>query len=515
MKTIFITTPIYYVNAKPHIGHAYTTVMCDIYARLCRIRGYDVKFSTGTDEHGKKIEQSALKLNQPPKKFTDDISLLFRSLLPKLNISNTDFIRTTDDNHKKTVQYFWQKLSDNGYIYLDKYEGWYDVQNEAYFSQDEISNGKSPLGGTVNYMSEPCYFFKLSAFEKQLLRFYNDNQDFIFPTSRRNEITSFVQRGLKDISISRTTFNWGIPVPNDPKHIVYVWLDALTNYLTVNGYPEINQNTNSYWQNVVHFVGKEIIKFHAIYWPAFLMAVGINLPKKIVSHGWWLSNGEKMSKSLGNVQDPYKYCKLFGSDALRYYFARELNFGSDGNFSLENFCLRYNSTLANNYGNLCNRILRFAKKYTNGKLDKSTTLLQVDIDLSQQINKHINRAIEKIDKFAFNKYLEELELAVTLVNQYIDGQQPWKIKQSNRMQDVLYIALEKIFDITQWIAPVIPHASVKFFKMLGIANNICQELTGEIKTTHSEVPFPTRIEIKEIDILFPKIDNYSQLDVFS
>lgn len=529
MKTIFITTPIYYVNAKPHIGHAYTTVMCDIYARFCRISGYNVKFSTGTDEHGKKIEQSALKLSKEPKQFADEVSLLFKNLLPELNISNTDFIRTTDIKHKKTVQYFWQKLMDNGYIYLDKYEGWYDVQNEAYFSQEEISDGKSPLGGKVTYMSEPCYFFKLSAFEQQLLAFYENNQEFIFPNSRRNEIVKFVQQGLKDISISRTTFNWGIPVPNDPKHIVYVWLDALTNYLTVNGYPEIDQNTNDYWGNVIHCVGKEIIKFHAVYWPAFLMAVGIQLPQKVISHGWWLSEGEKMSKSLGNVQDPYKYCKLFGADALRYYFARELNFGSDGNFSLESFCTRYNATLANNYGNLCNRILSFAKKYIDGKLNKYRTLLQVDIELANQIKSHINQAIEKINKFAFNKYLEELELAISLINQYIDNQKPWEMKKTNinRMQDVLYIALEQIFNITKWLAPVIPQAAMKFFKMIGFSNDICLELVGhknsntyvefpsQSENSNTYVEFPAQLEIKEIEILFPKIENYDQLDVVS
>ncbi|MDR2666605.1 MAG: class I tRNA ligase family protein, partial [Holosporales bacterium] len=367
MKPLYITTPIYYVNAKPHIGHAYTTIVCDVFVRFHRMLGYDVKFSTGTDEHGKKIEQSAKYAGVQALKFVDDVSGLFKDLLPIINISNDDFIRTTEIRHKRTVDHFWKTLKNNGYIYIGEYSGWYDIQNEAYFAEDELVDGKSPLGGSVQYMTEPCYFFKLSSFHDRLLKFYDENPNFVYPLQRMNEVTSFVKRGLQDLAISRTTFNWGIRVPDDPEHIVYVWLDALTNYLTVNGYPDNeDQSNDKYWKNVIHFVGKEIVRFHAVYWPAFLMAAGISLPKQIVVHGWWMSEGAKMSKSLGNVQDPVRYCELFGSDALRYFVLRELSFGNDGNFSLKGFINRYNSVLANSYGNLCSRVFSFIGKYCNG-----------------------------------------------------------------------------------------------------------------------------------------------------
>ena len=511
MNKVFITTPIYYVNAKPHIGHAYTTVVCDVYARFCRMMGYDVKFSTGTDEHGKKVEQSATKCGMTPEEFTDNISKLFRNLLPILNISNDDFIRTTENRHKKTVQYFWNKLFDNGYIYLGEYKGWYDVRNEAYFAEDELIDGKSPLGGEVTYMIEPCYFFKLSAFEDRLLKYYEEHPDFIFPISRKNEIINFIKQGLKDLSISRTTFNWGIQVPNDPKHVVYVWLDALTNYLTVNGYPENeNQNNDPYWQNVIHFVGKEIVRFHALYWPAFLMAVDIKPPKKIVSHGWWLSEGEKMSKSLGNVQDPYKYCKLFGSDAFRYYLLRELNFGSDGNFSLESFIARYNAILANSYGNLCNRVLSFIDKYCNEQVSRPRELTEDDRIFIMQVEQCLSTSIALIQEFSFNKYLEKLEEAITSANQYIDAQKPWTLKSTDksRMESILYVALERIYKITKMLYPVIPIAAKKFMEVIGISTEI---------QLHNNEELPNIIQIYNPEVLFPKIDvrNLGELNVFA
>lgn len=507
-KNIFITTPIYYVNAKPHIGHAYTTVVCDVYARFCRIMGYNVKFSTGTDEHGKKVEQSAINNKQTPQQFADEISGLFRNLLPILNISNDDFIRTTELRHKKTVEHFWEKLSDAGYIYLGKYEGWYDIRNEAYFAESELINGKSPLGGDVTYMTEPCYFFKLSAFGDKLLKYYDEHPDFIFPISRKNEIVSFIEQGLTDLAISRTTFSWGVPVPNDPKHVVYVWLDALTNYLTVNGYPENeNQNNDPYWQNVIHFVGKEIVRFHALYWPAFLMAVGINPPKQIVSHGWWLSEGQKMSKSLGNVQDPYKYCNIFGSDALRYYLLRELTFGADGNFSKESFIKRYNSVLADSYGNLCNRVLSFIQKYCNGNINRPEKLTDDDKNFYRSVSDCIQSCPHLIQKYSFNRYLEQLEYAITLSNQYLDNQKPWTLKTSdkNRMSATLYVCLENIYKITKMLYPVIPVASEKFTKILNIETSF---------TYNPDEKLPDNIELGEIKILFPKISDYD-VDVYA
>lgn len=512
MQTLYITTPIYYVNAKPHIGHAYTTVVCDAFARFNRMLGVDVKFTTGTDEHGKKVEQSAIKAGISPQEFTDNISKLFRDLLPVLNISNDDFVRTTEPRHKKTVQYFWQKLKDAGYIYLGEYSGWYDMRNEAYFSEDELVDGKSPLGGEVQYMVEPCYFFKLSAFQDRLMDFYESHPDFVYPIQRRNEIISFIKQGLKDLSISRTTFSWGIPVPDDPKHVVYVWLDALTNYLTLNGYPDNeNQNEDKYWNNVVHFVGKEIVRFHAIYWPAFLMAVGINPPKQIVSHGWWLSEGEKMSKSLGNVQDPYKYCKLFGSDALRYYMLRELSFGSDGNFALESFVARYNSVLANGYGNLCSRVFSFARKYCNGELKRPQNPLSCDLQFATEVNQQLSDSIPLMKQYNFSRYIEKIEQAISTANQYMDFQKPWTLKSSDqaRMQDILYILTEQILKITKFFSPVIPISAEKVFKQLGLSTEVVAVLQDE--------KAPDRISIAESQALFPKIDvaSIEDMDVFA
>lgn len=511
MKTLFITTPIYYVNAKPHIGHAYTTVVCDVFSRFHKMMGYDVKFSTGTDEHGKKVEQSAHNASIEPQEFADNVSKLFRDLLPKLNISNDDFVRTTEARHKKTVQYFWKKLQDNGYIYLGEYSGWYDIRNEAYFAEDELIDGKSPLGGDVVYMTEPCYFFKLSAFGDKLLEFYENNPEFIYPVQKKNEILSFIKQGLKDLAISRTTFKWGIPVPNTPEHVVYVWLDALTNYLTVNGYPDNeNQNNDKYWQNSIHFVGKEIVRFHALYWPAFLMAADINPPKQIVSHGWWLSEGEKMSKSIGNVQDPNKYCELFGSDALRYFMLRELSFGSDGNFSLEGFINRYNSVLANAYGNLCNRVLSFISKQCDKNVTRPTEVLSDDVKFVSEVTKSLQEAWPLIGQYSFSRYLEKIEHAISIANQYIDFQKPWTLKKTDpkRMQDILFILLEQIYKITKFFYPFIPIAAEKLLNQINVPYEL-KLISGE--------KIPDNVTINEPEALFPKIDvtEIGNFDVFA
>lgn len=502
MQTLYVTTPIYYVNAKPHIGHAYTTIVCDVFTRFNKMIGNEVKFVTGTDEHGKKIEQSAIKAGVQPQEFTDQISKLFRDMLPILNIDNDDFIRTTEPRHKKAVSHIWQVLLNKGFIYLGEYSGWYDIRNEAYFSKDELIEGKSPLGGDVTMMREPCYFFKLSEFTGKLLEFYEKNPDFIFPDQRRNEVISFVKGGLKDLAISRATFKWGIPVPNDPEHVIYVWMDALTNYLTVNGYPENeNQNDDKFWKNARHFVGKEIVRFHAVYWPAFLMAADINPPKQIVAHGWWMSEGEKMSKSLGNVQDPVKYCKLFGSDALRYFLLRELSFGEDGNFSLEGFVARYNSVLANSYGNLCRRVMSFVQKNCNNIVKQPINLLKEDEAFMERVEALLDETLDFVNSYSFNKYLERIESAISFANQYVDQQKPWMLKDSDsaRMQDVLYLLLFSIMKITKFFAPVIPIAAEK------IMEQIDDSKVGILAVNLSEEP------------LFPRIDSskMSEFDVFA
>ncbi len=491
---LYITTPIYYVNAKPHIGHAYTTIVCDIYARLNKMLGYDVKFVTGTDEHGKKVEQSAVNSGKTPQEFTDEISQLFRDLLVTINANNDDFIRTTEERHKKSVAFFWRKLQEAGYIYLGEYSGWYDMRNEAYFNDDELIDGKSPLGGEVTMMREPCYFFKLSAFQDKLLAYYEEHRDFIYPDSRRNEVISFVKSGLKDLAISRTTFSWGIPVPGDEKHVIYVWLDALVNYITVNGYPDNQQQNDGYWNNAIHFVGKEIVRFHAVYWPAFLMAAGIPLPKQIVSHGWWISNGEKMSKSLGNVQDPNKYCKLFGSDSFRYYVLREMSFGEDGNFSLPSFINRYNSFLANSYGNMCQRVLSFIYNKCDGQV-KKVSLDGEYQDFLNNIDKEIQDGYDLAQKYQFNRYLEKVEKAASIANQFVDSQKPWAIKDdAELLNKILYTMVAAIIKITKAISPVTPIAAEKLLSFI--------DASGDV------------VKVSQPEVLFNKIDETQDFDVY-
>jgi methionyl-tRNA synthetase len=473
--------------------------------------GVDVKFVTGTDEHGQKIEKSAEKIGMEPQGFVDDVSDLFRQLLPYIGVNTDDFIRTTEERHKKAVRYFWRKLKDAGFIYLGEYSGWYDVRNEAFFSEEELVNGKSPLGGDVHFITEPCYFFKLSAFENKLLELYKKNQDFIYPKQRMNEVVSFVKSGLKDLAVSRTTFKWGIPVADDPDHIVYVWLDALVNYLSVNGYPDnLDQNNDKYWRSVIHFVGKEIVRFHAVYWPAFLMAAGISLPRQVIAHGWWLSEGEKMSKSLGNVICPVKYSNNFGSDALRYFLVREISFGEDGNFTLDGFVSRYNSFLSNAYGNLCKRVLSFIYKNCETKVFRPKNLQQSDIDFKNGVKALLMEAISCLQGYGFHKYLEKIESAVALANQYIDHQKPWSLVSSDqaRANDILYILVEAIYKTTKLLYPVIPKAALKVLAQI----NISYELTIDL-----EEVIPGEVRVNEPESVFPKIDLSvsGNFDIFS
>jgi methionyl-tRNA synthetase len=342
-NTYYITTPIYYVNDKPHLGHAYTSVACDAIARYMRLDGMEVKFLTGTDEHGQKVEKSAAAAGVPPQAFVDEVSEHFREMAHTLNLTNDDFIRTTEPRHKEAAQALWKKLEAAGDIYLGGYAGWYATRDEAFYQESELVNGKAPTGADVEWVEEPSYFFRLSKYQQPLLDFYAANPDFILPESRRNEVLSFVKGGLKDLSISRTTFNWGIPVPGDEKHIMYVWLDALTNYWTA---------ADGKWPADLHMVGKDILRFHAVYWPAFLMSAKLALPKRVFAHGWWTIEGEKMSKSLGNVVAPAHLVEKYGLDQTRYFLLREVPFGSDGNFSRQSMFERINADLANNIGNL-------------------------------------------------------------------------------------------------------------------------------------------------------------------
>ena len=361
-KPYYITTPIYYVNDKPHIGHAYTTLACDVLARFKRLDGFDVTFLTGTDEHGQKVEKAAFSRGVSPQDFTDEVSQNFRDLTAQMNFSNDDFIRTTETRHKLACQEMWNRLQTLGHIRLGNYAGWYSVRDEAFFTENEVVDGKAPTGAPVDWVEEPSYFFNLSQWQQPLLDFYEANPNFVGPESRFNEVKSFVKGGLRDLSVSRASFKWGIPVPGDPDHVMYVWLDALTNYITASGWPTDTElgdlaKYEKLWPADLHMVGKDILRFHAVYWPAFLMAAELPLPKRVYAHGWWTNEGQKISKSLGNVIDPNALTAQYGLDQTRYFLMREVPFGNDGDFSAAAITHRMNGDLANDLGNLCQRVL--------------------------------------------------------------------------------------------------------------------------------------------------------------
>lgn len=471
----YITTPIYYVNDRPHIGHAYTSVACDVLARFMRLDGRNVKFLTGTDEHGQKVEKSAKAAGLEPLAFVDEVSHHFRNMATLMNISNDDFIRTTEERHKRAAQALWKAMQDNGHIYLGSYSGWYSVRDEAYYQESELVNGKAPTGAEVEWVEEPSYFFKLSAFQDKLMDFYEKNPDSIAPNSRLNEIRSFVSGGLKDLSISRTTFSWGIPVPGDPKHVMYVWLDALTNYLSALGYPDNTPDMQHFWPADLHMVGKDIVRFHTVYWPAFLMAANIEPPKRVFAHGWWTIEGEKMSKSLGNAVAPSDLVREFGLDQTRWFLMREVPFGSDGNFSRERMVAVINSELANNIGNLVQRTLAMVHKNCAGKVPDHTGVAKDELDLSfldkVQVTKP-NTPHEvhlKYHQCKFNEILADILSIATEANLYIDTKAPWKQKKTDErlMNATLYHLIEGIRCIAIMTQPFIPATSAKILSMLG------------------------------------------------
>ncbi|MCH2631431.1 MAG: methionine--tRNA ligase [Nisaea sp.] len=470
-RKYYLTTPIYYVNDVPHIGHAYTTLACDVLARFKRLDGFDVLFLTGTDEHGQKVEKAAEAVDMKAQAFTDKVSQNFRDLLPFMNISNDDFIRTTETRHKAAAQAIWHRLMKNGHIYLDKYSGWYSVRDEAYFSEGELVDGKAPTGAPVEWVEEPSYFFDLSQWETKLLQFYKDNPDFIAPVSRRNEVVSFVSSGLRDLSISRTSFNWGIAVPDDEKHIMYVWLDALTNYITATGFPDEEQNLyRKFWPASLHMVGKDILRFHAVYWPAFLLAADLEPPKRVFAHGWWTNEGQKISKSLGNVIDPVQLVETFGLDQVRYFLMREVPFGNDGDFSKSGMVNRINSDLANDLGNLCQRVLSFVYKNCNATVPKNMGFTPDDSKLITHAYEILPKLREDYNSQLFNVALERVWVLVAASNKYIDEQAPWKLRKTDpdRMHTVLYTLLETIRCIGILLQPIMPGSSEKILNQLAV-----------------------------------------------
>lgn len=477
MSYFYITTPIYYVNDRPHIGHAYTSVACDVLARFRRLSGDKVKFLTGTDEHGQKVEKSAIAAGVSPKDFVDGVSGHFREMAALMNISNDDFIRTTDPRHIVSAQALWKRMQERGHIYLGAYSGWYSVRDEAYYQESELVNGKAPTGAEVEWVEEPSYFFDLSRWGGKLLEFYENNPDFIAPESRRNEILRFVEGGLKDLSISRTTFSWGIPVPGDEKHVMYVWLDALANYLSALGFPNENGEFKDFWPANLHMVGKDIIRFHAVYWPAFLMAADLPLPKRVFAHGWWTIEGEKMSKSLGNVVSPQELVAEYGLDQTRWFLMREVPFGQDGNFSRERLTVVVNSELANNIGNLVQRTLAMVAKNCDGKVPDAAGVDKDRLDLAFLDAVYVTEAgtpelvRQKYNNCKFGDILQDIVSIASEANNYIDTKAPWKQKKIDErlMNATLYHLLEGIRCIAIMIQPFIPESSSKILDMLAVS----------------------------------------------
>ena len=509
-KNFYITTPIYYPSGKPHMGHAYSSIVADIFARFKTLEGYNVLFLTGTDEHGLKIQREAEKNNKKPKEFCDNLSEKFKDLTEILNLSNNDFIRTTEKRHYKSVEEVWSRLEKSGDIYLDKYRGWYSVSDEAYYDEDEIENinGKrlsKTSGSSVDWVEEESYFFKLSDWSDKLLDHYTKNDSFILPKSRKNEVVKFVEKGLKDLSVSRTSFSWGIPVPKNNKHVIYVWLDALTNYLSALDFPDIkNKKYNNFWPADIHIIGKDILRFHAIYWPAFLMAADLPLPKKIFGHGWILSDDKKMSKSLGNILDPIEIINNYGIDQLRYYLVKEVSLGNDGSISLENLKSCINNDLANNYGNLCQRVLSFIKKNCSNKIPVPNKLTDLDINLISNLKNKLPNLIELMNNQNLNEYIKQVVSFSFEANKYFNDSEPWALKKidPSRMETILNVISNQIINISILLNPIIPEATSKTLNTMNIdIKNIKIDSINDLNIIKHDK------ELKNLEILFKKIDN--------
>lgn len=506
-----ITTPIYYVNDKPHIGHAYTSTACDVIARFMRLSGRDVFFLSGTDEHGQKVEQSAAKNGVDPQSFVDEGSVKFKDLLNLMDISNDAFIRTTNIDHKEAVQYLWNTLVENDQIYLGDYEGWYSVRDECFYTDLELVDGKAPTGAEVEWVAkEKSYFFKLSEFESRLLDFYEQNPDFIAPQGRRNEVVSFVKGGLRDLSISRTSFKWGVPVPGDDEHVMYVWIDALTNYISALGYPK-SEIFSKFWPASLHVVGKDILRFHAVYWPAMLMAAGLPLPKRLFAHGWWTNDGEKISKSLGNVIDPIELVEKYGVDQTRFFLMSEIGFGNDGDFSDDAFVRRVNSNLANELGNLCQRTLSMVFKNCGKAVpEKVGPLTEQDDALLASARGLRERAAVYIASQAIHKYVETMIEMVWEANKYIDDMAPWSLKKTDtaRMDTVLYVILEVLRHVAILYQPLIPKSANKILDQLTVPKD---ERTFTHLTDDYKIKYGTAINQPEG--VFPRLDVQQPLPV--
>ena len=506
-RRFYVTTPIFYVNGAPHIGHAYTTIAADVLARWHRLDGADVFFLTGTDEHGQKVEKAATDAGETPQAFADRVSADFRDMARRVGASNDDFIRTTDERHKRACAEVWRRLVASGDIYLGHYEGWYALRDEAFYGEDELltrpdGTRVAPTGAPVEWVREPNYLFRFSAWQDRLLAFYDANPDFIGPPAKRNEVVSFVRAGLTDLSVSRTSFRWGVPVPDDPAHVMYVWFDALINYLSALGFPDEASPRWAYWPADLHVVGKEIVRFHAVLWPIFLMAAGLPTPKRVFSHGWLTIEGERMSKSLGNGIDPHALIDEFGVDPVRFFLLREVPFGNDGDFSRRSLINRLNVELANDLGNLAQRSLSLIAKNLDGVLPARAPATEDDqalLDAAAALPALMRASLERQ---AFGDALEEVWRVVRAGNGYIDRQAPWALRRTDpaRMSAVLRVLADALRIIATVLQPFMPGSMAAMLDQLGVPAtsrdlaSLSQPLAAPVQLPPPQGVFPRYVE---------------------
>jgi methionyl-tRNA synthetase len=505
MPKYYITTPIYYINDVPHIGHAYTTCAADVMARFKRMCGFDVFFLTGVDEHGQKAEKAASEQGIHPKELADNMVGKFTELWKLLNITNTDFIRTTDDRHHRAVEYLFKKIEAAGDIYLGEYEDWYCIPCESYFTDLQLVDGKCPdCGRSLERLKEESYFFRLSRFGEPLLKYLEEHKGFVLPEVRLNEVTSFIRSGLRDLSVSRTSFTWGIPVPGNPRHVVYVWFDALINYLSGLGFPT-DERLREYWPCDAHLIGKDILRFHAVYWPAFLMAADIELPKRVFAHGWWTVEGQKMSKSLGNVVAPAEVCEKYGVDQFRFFLFREVPFGLDGDFSKDAIVHRINGDLANDFGNLVSRSVTMINRFLKGKLEKPEAPAGTDDTFRSSVEKLVGDYEKDMNDFALYKALQDVFEITGLLNRYIDSEAPWKLAKEDetRLKTVLFNIWNGVRIATMLLHPFMPEKTGIIWNALGKPDTV------ESVTFENERVFYHSDElavIEKVPPIFPRVE---------
>ena len=507
-KSFYITTPIYYPNAAPHVGTAYSTIVCDVVARYKRLTGYDVKFLTGVDEHGQKIQEAADKNGYTPQQWVDKMSLNFTTLWEKLNISNTDFMRTTQERHINSVREIVKRVNDNGDIYKGEYWGKYCVSEETFVPENQLVDGKY-MGKEVIDVKEVSYFFKLSKYEDALLKYIEEHPEFIKPEGKKNEVVAFIKQGLQDLSISRTTFDWGIPLELEEGHVIYVWFDALTNYLTGAGFAKDPEEFANVWTNgtVNHVIGKDILRFHAIIWPAMLMSAGIKLPETIAAHGWWTVEGEKMSKSLGNVVNPAEEVEKYGLDPFRYYLMREATYGQDADYSKRAMVQRINSDLANDLGNLLNRTIGMQKKYFDSKVVLNEVTDTFDAEIKALWEEVLVNVEKRMNEYQFSEALKEVWKFISRMNKYIDECEPWKLAKDeasrDRLSTVMYNLVEGLYKIAALISPFMPDTAQKMLNQLGLEVNAERMKLEDVKTWGA---YPVGGKLNAAEPIFPRVE---------